>query len=195
MSTLNESILQSAGLSESILQVLRIVPIPGIGAEAGTEESILAVSSLIKNDGRYLPSSCMAGLWLLVGELDRSHKISQDLSTPNGSYWHGIMHRREGDYWNAKYWFRKVGEHPVFDKIGRCLIEANKSGGEDCSEFLDDRQRFCPNRFTDAVEQQLAKKPKGQIVQGTKESDRSELLRRVAWLEWQCLFAECAQTD
>ncbi|TWT69908.1 hypothetical protein [Crateriforma conspicua] len=52
-------------------------------------------------------------LWLLAGDLDRSHSISQRLHTPNGSYLHGVMHRREGDYGNAKYWFRGAGQHPV----------------------------------------------------------------------------------
>jgi hypothetical protein len=61
--------------------------------------------------------ACMAGLWLLANDLDRSHKISQELGTPEGSLWHGIMHRREGDYANAKYWFRRAGRHPVYGQI------------------------------------------------------------------------------
>lgn len=56
---------------------------------------------------------CLAGLWLLAGDLERSHALSQEISSPEGSYWHGIMHRREGDFWNAKYWFHKAGTHPI----------------------------------------------------------------------------------
>jgi hypothetical protein len=59
----------------------------------------------------------VAGLWLLANDLDRSHKISQELETAEGSFWHGIMHRREGDYANSKYWFRRVGRHPVYAHI------------------------------------------------------------------------------
>lgn len=60
----------------------------------------------------------LSGLWLYVDDLDRSHAISQDIHTSTGSYWHAIMHRREGDFWNSKYWFRKVGDHPVIGLIG-----------------------------------------------------------------------------
>jgi len=82
--------------------------------------------------------ACLAALWLRFDHFDRSHAISQDLHTPDGSYWHGIAHRREGDYANACYWFRKVGTHPVFAAISAQLPE----GG-----------RFAPADFTRRVEQ------------------------------------------
>ena len=60
----------------------------------------------------------LAGLWLLADDLDRSHTISQSIDTPTGSYWHAILHRREGDFGNAKYWFHRVGNHPVIAELG-----------------------------------------------------------------------------
>ncbi|MCA9187258.1 MAG: hypothetical protein R3E01_11820 [Pirellulaceae bacterium] len=62
---------------------------------------------------------CVSGLWLWNNYLDRSHTISQSIDTISGSFWHGIMHRREGDYGNAKYWFRHVGQHPVFSELAQ----------------------------------------------------------------------------
>lgn len=62
------------------------------------------------------PALC-AGLWLYVDELDRSHAISQGISDATGSFWHGIMHRREGDFSNSHYWFNRVGHHPAMDTI------------------------------------------------------------------------------
>jgi arylamine N-acetyltransferase len=56
-----------------------------------------------------------AGLWQMNGFLDRSHELSQSIEGKGrnraGDYWHAIMHRREPDYSNAKYWFRRVGQH------------------------------------------------------------------------------------
>jgi hypothetical protein len=66
-------------------------------------------------------SACLSGLWLLAGDIDRSHTISQAIDTSTGSFLHAIMHRREGDYGNSKYWFRKVGQHPVLDEISAQL--------------------------------------------------------------------------
>src|SRR2546430_2293455 len=63
---------------------------------------------------REMAEACLAGVWLLHDFLDESHKISQSIETATGSIWHGIMHRREPDYGNAKYWFHRVGAHPVF---------------------------------------------------------------------------------
>ena len=52
-----------------------------------------------------MAAACHSGLWLLHNYLDESHQISQEISSATGSFWHGIMHRREADFSNAKYWF------------------------------------------------------------------------------------------
>ncbi len=59
-----------------------------------------------------------AGLFLAIDAWDEAHAVAQDLDIPEGSYWHGVVHRREPDASNAKYWFRRLGHHPVFDQLG-----------------------------------------------------------------------------
>jgi hypothetical protein len=62
-----------------------------------------------------------AGLFLLADFFDDSHACSQSIeglgAHHTGDYWHAILHRREPDYGNAKYWFRHVGRHPTFDEL------------------------------------------------------------------------------
>lgn len=67
--------------------------------------------------------ACVAGLLLLYDGLDESHLISQELHDATGSYWHGIMHRREPDYGNAKYWFARVRRHPVYPAVAAAARE------------------------------------------------------------------------
>jgi len=59
----------------------------------------------------------LAGLHLWNDDFQESHTLAQGIETPTGSYWHGLMHRREPDYENAKHWFRRVGEHPVYAEL------------------------------------------------------------------------------
>lgn len=64
--------------------------------------------------GARSPLGALAGLWLRAGGWEEAHSIAQDLDTPEGSYWHALVHRAEPDEWNANYWLRRVGDaHPV----------------------------------------------------------------------------------
>jgi hypothetical protein len=111
--------------------------------------------------------TCLAGLWLYFDYLDESHTISQDLGTTEGSFWHAIMHRREPDAWNSKYWWRRVGSHPVLSQL---TSEAPTLGYHYTNplDFVD----FC------------------ERVRDTGTTDET-LARQVQLLEWQLLFDHC----
>jgi hypothetical protein len=51
-----------------------------------------------------------AGWYLAADDLERSHVCCQDLPTALGSAWHAAMHRREGDFSNSLYWWRRAGK-------------------------------------------------------------------------------------
>jgi hypothetical protein len=88
--------------------------------------------------------ACISGLWLYHDFLDESHTISQDLPGWFGSYWHGIMHRREPDASNAKYWFRRVESNPVYDSLAGAASELGltvKGGKWDPFAFVDQCER------------------------------------------------------
>ena len=78
---------------------------------------------------RLLPDTdpLKSALHLWNDNLTRAHEIAQEIETQTGSYLHGVMHRREPDYGNAKYWFRRVGDHPNFPGV-RSLAHQLLSG-------------------------------------------------------------------
>lgn len=44
------------------------------------------------------------------GYWDRSHQLIQDLTDPDAAWIHAYLHRKEGDIWNADYWYQRAGK-------------------------------------------------------------------------------------
>lgn len=65
------------------------------------------------------PEAALAGLYFYFGCWTEAHETAQEVGTPEGSYWHAMVHRQEPDAGNSAYWFRQVGEHPVFFELAR----------------------------------------------------------------------------
>jgi len=43
------------------------------------------------------------------GNWDRAHTLIQDLTDRKAAWIHAYLHRKEGDIWNADYWYSKAG--------------------------------------------------------------------------------------
>ncbi|HVU85867.1 MAG TPA: hypothetical protein VHD36_01000 [Pirellulales bacterium] len=128
-----------------------------------------------------MAEGCLAGLWLLYDFLDESHTISQSLDTLEGSYWHGIMHRREPDYENAKYWFRRVPAHAIHGELMAGARELAVAADLDhAAQFLSTGENWDAFRFVDLCRAAAAGR-----------SSSASLCRQVQRLEWQLLFAYC----
>lgn len=44
------------------------------------------------------------------GDWEKAHSLIDHLDDPISSHIHAYLHRKEGDKWNADYWYRKAGK-------------------------------------------------------------------------------------
>jgi hypothetical protein len=127
----------------------------------GLDKEIAALSENQLADGRpdgiQSAQAWKAALHLWNDSLDAAHELVQELETPTGSALHGIMHRRESDFDNAKYWFHRAGDHPAFhslqSRVTRFLAEQDQPIGI-LSEVLgqiEQQGSWNPYLFTNAV--------------------------------------------
>jgi hypothetical protein len=130
-------LFETLPLDEAMFRLVVTDPAPS--ALVGVVETILRDEAL--RDRPALRSA----LWLYIDELDQSHKVSQGIGDATGSFWHGIMHRREGDFSNSHYWFDKVGEHPAIVQVGgydpHKMIDEVETLHTDKPQHLIDLQR------------------------------------------------------
>ena len=141
-------------------------------------------------DGASLKNTTFAeaiksGLLLWNDALDESHTISQGLADQTGSYWHGIMHRREPDYPNSKYWFGRVGSHPIFPALRERSLElfnetANPSDAlTEIGEAITAQENWDSYQFVDWC----------QAAEGDSDSDVIGFLQQVQAEEIKLLLA------
>ena len=98
-----------------------------------------------------LSDSVRAGLLLWNDDLEASHNISQGLQTPTGSFWHAIIHRREGDASNSLYWWRRTGNHPAFveayESVLAVLANEQEPAALELAATLQNAQTWRPDEF------------------------------------------------
>lgn len=128
----------------------------------------------------FSPEGALAGLWLYLQDFGECHRVAQNLASAEGSYWHGILHRQEPDDWNAGYWFRAAGRHPIHEELLREARELAREHADarwqpgsrwDAEDFI----RFCAR----------ARREPG--------TGAERLARAVQMAEWRLLFRWCAR--
>ncbi len=127
-----------------------------------------------------------AGLWQMNDFLDRSHQLSQSIEGEGkhsaGDYWHAINHRREPDYGNSKYWFRRVGRHAIFPALAEesrhVLAGCKAAEAEDWAARLTGRG-WDPFAFVDLCEAAVRE----------RDSELAEAARTIQLVEMTLLLA------
>ena len=73
-----------------------------------------------------LPASVEALWWDAKGDWARAHGLIDELETPDAMAVHAYLHRKEGQDWNADYWYRRAGRkfnRPHLDDEWEALVE------------------------------------------------------------------------
>jgi hypothetical protein len=89
------------------------------------EDFRASVSNDSPNPGLSAP---LAALWWdAKGHWARAHSLVDALETREGIAVHAYLHRKEGDAWNANYWYLRSGREfhrPSLDAEWQALVEA-----------------------------------------------------------------------
>jgi hypothetical protein len=128
-------------------------------------------------------SMMLAALWLWHDGLDECHRIVQDKPDATGSFWHAIMHRREGDFSNSKYWYARCANHPALDVLGAQAGAVVNSMPADRSLLRVVMRGFDPNALVDLAEE----------VRDRPNDERYRAAVSLQQLEWRILFDHCVR--
>lgn len=79
-----------------------------------------------------LPVPVQALWWDAKGDWSRAHNLVNDLDMPDAMAVHAYLHRKEGQDWNADYWYRRAGRkfhRAELDEEWEALAEGLVPGG------------------------------------------------------------------
>ncbi len=111
---------------------------------------------------------------------DVAHGIVQDMPSADAAYVHAILHRREPDYLNAKYWFRRVGQHPCCAALAAAVVNiCREEGASELATVLGPDTRWNAMAFVDACE---------AVAGELSESAKARALRKIQQTEFEILF-------
>ncbi len=141
-----------------------------------------SLANLIASHSELQGNHIEAVLGLRIGSIDRAHEIVQHGSTPMDRYLHGVVHRIEGDFWNAQYWFQQVDDSELLVSIGHEVLSTLQSINllrtSKSIKILDDQKRFSAHSLVDA-QAALPKK---------STSNERALIQQIAQAEWDAIW-------
>lgn len=63
-------------------------------------------------------SPALTALWHdAKGDWEQAHRVAQDVHDRSGSWVHAYLHRKEGDFSNAGYWYLRAGKPDARDGL------------------------------------------------------------------------------
>ncbi len=83
----------------------------------------MTLAEFMASDGAEFKGPLLAAWFAGRGEWERAHEVAQDTEDRDGAWVHAHLHRQEGDFANAGYWYRRAGR-PAADGPIRTEWEA-----------------------------------------------------------------------
>lgn len=154
-------------------EVARLLALDGAGARLMP----LTMSECTSAEARRLislstlPALVRAGLFFYFSCWTDAHEVAQNIDTPDGSYWHALVHRQEPDASNAAYWFRRVGDYPTFPELRKFAA----------GQGLNFGLSWDPIAFAD------------YCIKARPGSEEERKGQEIQLAEWQLLFDRCAR--
>jgi hypothetical protein len=190
----NAQLIDPAKLSREAQHVLnlagadalrQLVVKQGASAEARDILESLTIDNVLANRpaDRTMAHLVVCGLWLLHDALDDAHLICQRYEeghgAPDAAFWHAHLHRREGDFSNGKYWYRRAGNHPALAALAQYALPVVNSAPADKQLFKITARGFDTSSFVDLCE----------AVDRNDSSPLRDAAVALQKLEWQVLMA------
>ena len=163
----------------------QIVVSQGASPEARDVLESLSIDNVLatRPADRVMAHLCVCGLWLLHDALDDAHQICQGYEEGHGAdtaaFWHAQLHRREGDFSNAKYWYRRAGNHATLATLASHALGVTNTAAADKIVFRVTARGFDTSAFVDLCE----------AVESNPASPHRDTAVALQRLEWQVLMA------
>jgi hypothetical protein len=114
---------------------------------------------------------------------DAAHDLVQDGSDTDSALIHAILHRREPDFWNAKYWFRRAMDHPIYQEL---VSQASRLASDDATrrtvQTLTMAGSVDPFRFVDEIESVSHARTRGPEATFLRQLQHAEFEALVKYL-------------
>lgn len=123
--------------------------------------------------------NCLTLLWFDYLEL--AHQIADEEKSTEFYYFHAMIHRRERDFFNARFWFRQTDRrHVVFAEIAREVRKyLTQKGDQQLLECLIRDEEWVPLEFLEEILKGFKMDPTSEFVQK---------LRDIQTIEFACWF-------